>query len=121
MNVELRIALIILILMYLGFLIKSIKHKKIQVAFSTFWIITPIILTIAVAVPNLIEKISFKLGFETTSNMIFVVAIFVAFCLIFALTTKVSQEHKKNVLLVQEISLLKDRIKKIEKNREEQK
>lgn len=118
MNIALKVVLIILTLIYLVFLIKSIKRKKIQVAFSIFWIIIPIILIISIAFPELVEKVSNFLGFVATSNMIFVVTIFIAYCLIFDLTTKISQEHKKNVLLVQEISILKDRVRKLENNKE---
>ena len=116
MSLVLRIVLIIITLIYLMYLVKSVKQKKLQVSFSTFWIISAIILIIAVAIPNLIEWVSAKLGFETPSNMVFFATIFIAFCLIFNLTVKLSQEHKKNVTLVQEISMLKKRVEKIEKN-----
>ena len=114
MNIVLRIVLIIITLIYLAFLVKSIKKKKLQISFSTFWIFSSLVLIIAVAVPNFIEYISNFLGFATPSNMIFLLAIFLLFCLVFDLTLKLSQEHKKNVLLIQEISLIKDRVKKIE-------
>ena len=48
-------------------------------------------------------------------NMIFSVAIFVILYLIFNLTTLISQEQNKNVLLIQEISILKQRIEELEK------
>ncbi len=114
MNIVLRIVLIVITLIYLAYLIRSVKNKKLQISFSTFWIISSVILIIAISVPNLIEWISYTLGFATPSNMIFVLAIFLSFCLIFDLTTKLSQEHKKNVLLIQEISILKERVNKIE-------
>jgi len=117
MNIELRIVLIIITLIYIVFLIKSTKNKKIQISFSTFWLTSSFILLFAIAFPGLIEWIAHNLGFEATSNMIFLITIFVAFCLIFGLTIKMSQEHKKNVLLIQELSLLKDRVSKLEDNK----
>lgn len=115
MNIILRIVLIVITLIYIAFLIKNTKHKKIQVSFSTFWLMSALVLILAIAFPGVVEWISAKLGFETASNMIFVITIFVAFCLIFGLTVRISQEHKKNVLLIQEISLLKNRVGKLEK------
>lgn len=117
MSVMLRIVFIILILIYMIFLIKSIKSKKMQISFSVFWILSPIVLIIAIAFPNLISYISRVMGFETTANMIFVVTIFVSYCLIFDLTLKLSQEHKKNVAIVQELSILKSKIEKTEKDK----
>lgn len=115
--IVLRIVLILITLIYLIFLVKSIKKKKLQISFSTFWILSSIVLIIAIAVPNLVEWVSSTLGFATPSNMVFLLAIFLTFCLIFDLTLKLSQEHKKNVLLVQEISLLKSRVEKLEKDK----
>ena len=114
MNIVLRIVLIIITLIYLAFLIKAIKNKKLQISFSTFWIFSAFVLIVAIAVPNLVEWISYSLGFVTPSNMVFLLSIFIIFCLVFDLTLKLSQEHKKNVLLVQEISLLKERVNKLE-------
>lgn len=114
MQITLRIALIITTLIYLFFILKSIKNKKIQVSFSVFWIFTAIILIIGISIPNLIENVSKLLGFELTTNMIFCVTIFISFYLIFNLTTILSKEYKKNVLLVQEFSILKKRIDDME-------
>ena len=116
MNIVLRLVLIFLTVVYLGFLINSIKKQKIQLSFSTFWIISDILLIIAIAIPNWVEKISSYLGIQTPSNMVFLITIFVAYVLIFDLTVKLSQEHKKNVLLIQEISMIKKRIEKLESN-----
>ena len=46
--------------------------------------------------------------------MLFCITIFVAFYLIFNLTVRLSNEAKKNITLIQEISLLKEKISKIE-------
>ena len=46
--------------------------------------------------------------------MLFCITIFVAFYLIFNLTVKLSKEAQKNTALVQEISLLKKRVEKLE-------
>ena len=61
------------------------------------------------------------LGFEAPSNMLFVLTIFIAFYLIFNLTTIISQENKKNVLLVQKVSLLKKKVKELEEKMNDKK
>ena len=114
MTITLRIALIIITLIYLIFIVKEIKKKKIQVAFSTFWIVSAILLITAIAIPNFVENITILLGFEVPANMLFCITIFVAFYLIFNLTMKLSKVHTNNVTLVQEVSLLKKRIEELE-------
>lgn len=117
MQLPLRIALIILTLIYLLIIIKAIKRQKIQISFSIFWIFTGLILIIALAIPNAVTYISSLLGFELTTNMIFCITIFIAFYLIFNLHILLSIESKKNIIMIQEISILKDKVKKIEDNR----
>ena len=122
MTINLRIAIIIIILIYVSLILKKIQSKKLQLNFSTFWIISGVLLLLAVITPNLIENLTKLLGFEVPANMLFCITIFVAFYLIFNLTIKLSNEAQKNTLLIQEISLLKSRISKLEeKNKEEKK
>ena len=119
MTTTLKIALIIITLIYMFLIIKSIRKKKMNVSFSLFWIVTGIILIISALVPNMIEYISNLIGFETPSNMLFCITIFVSFYLIFNLTTILSEENKKNTLLIQEVSMLKKEVKKLEEKIEQ--
>ena len=118
MDLTLRIALIVITVIYLFIVLKAIKNKKVQISFSVLWILIGLILFIALAIPNLVDNVSKMLGFELSVNMIFCVAIFICFYLIFNLNIWVSKENKKNILLVQEISILKKRVEELEKNKD---
>ena len=121
MSISLNVVLIIITLIYLFMVIRSIRKKNLQMSFSIFWLITGIMLIIALIIPNLVENISKLLGFEVPANMIFCLTIFVSFYLIFNLTISLSKENKKNKELIQEISILKKRVDDIEKKLEENK
>lgn len=116
MKMSLNLVLIVITLIYIFLILKSIKKKKLQMSFSIFWLITGILLIIALLIPNLVENISKLLGFEVPANMVFCLTIFVSFYLIFNLTVALSKENKKNTLLVQELSMLKKRVEKLEEN-----
>ncbi len=118
MQIKLKIALIIILLIYIFCILKAVKRKNMRINYLIFWSITGLLLIVALCIPNLVENISRLLGFEMPINMIFSVAIFVILYLIFNLTTLISQEQNKNVLLIQEISILKQRIEELEKNKE---
>lgn len=118
MDLTLRIALIVITVIYLCVVLKAIKNKKVQISFSVLWILIGLILFIALAIPNLVDNISRMLGFELSVNMIFCVAIFICFYLIFNLNIMFSKESKKNILLVQEISILKKRVDELEKSKD---
>ena len=116
MSLTLRIALIVIVLLFILLILKAIRRKKMNITFSLIWIIIGLLLIVAVIVPHFIETISKALGFATPVNMLFCVTIFIAFYLIFNLTIIASGEYKKNTTLIQEISLLKKKVEDIEKN-----
>ena len=118
MNISLKIALIVIVLIYIFCILKAVKKKNMRIGYLIFWSITGVILIISLIIPNLVENISYLLGFEMPINMIFSIAIFIILYLIFDLTNLVSQEQRKNTMLIQEISLLKQRVKELEKNKE---
>lgn len=115
MQISLRIALILITMIYLIVILKAVKNKRMQISFLIFWMFTGIILIVALAIPGLVDNISKALGFEVATNMIFCVAIFIAFYLIFNLNILLSKENKKNVLLIQELSILKKKVEELEK------
>lgn len=114
MSITLKIALIIITMIYLYLIISSVNKRKMQSSMSIFWIITGFLLIIAIAIPNLIENISSLLGFEKASNMIFCLTIFIAFYLIFNLTMLLAKQTNRNTSLIQEVSILKRKIAKME-------
>ncbi len=116
MALNLKIGLIIIIILAIIIIVKNIKNGKLQLSFSIFSIITGIALIVALAIPSLMEKMATFLGFEVTSNMLFCLSIFMILYLIFSLMIIASDQHRKNVKLIQEVSLLKERINHIEKN-----
>lgn len=114
MSITLKIALIIITMIYLYLIISSVNKRKMQSSMSIFWIITGFLLIVAIAIPNLIENISSFLGFEKASNMIFCLTIFIAFYLIFNLTMLLAKQTNRNTSLIQEVSILKRKIAKME-------
>ena len=114
MQLTLRIALIIITIIYIFMIMKAIKNKKMQISFSTLWIVIGLVLIIAVAIPNMIDNISKLLGFELSVNMIFCAAIFLLFYIVFNFNILLSKENKRNIILIQEISIMKKRIQELE-------
>lgn len=118
MENTLKIALIIILLLYILFIIKAVKKKNMRIGYLIFWSITGVFLIIALMVPNLIENVSKFIGFEVPINMIFSIAIFIILYLLFNITILISHEKDDSTMLIQEISILKKRISELENNRE---
>ena len=109
MQLTLKIALILVVLIYIFCILKAVKKKKMKIRYLIFWAIIGVAFIIAILIPNLVENISKFIGFEMPINMIFSGAIFLILYLIFDLTTLISKEQNKNVMLIQAISILKKR------------
>ena len=120
MQQNLKIVLIIIVIMYIFFILKAVKRKNMRINYLIFWSITGVALIILLLAPNFVENISNLLGFGLPINMIFSTAIFIILYLIFDLTKQISKEQNKNINLTQEISILKQRIEKLENKNGEQ-
>lgn len=116
MQNSLKIALIVILLIYIFIILKSVKKKNMRINYLIFWSITGVLLIIALLVPNFVDNVSKFLGFELPINMIFSFAIFIVLYLIFDLTKLITKEQNKNITLIQEISILKKRVEDLEKN-----
>ena len=110
MNNNLKIFLVILILFNLILILKTLRAKKISIKYGIYWITLLILLIISGCFPNIYIYISDILGFESTSNMIFLLGFFFLFYLCFLLITNISLLNDKVKTLVQEISILKQKI-----------
>ena len=115
MQSTLKIALILVVLIYIFCILKAVKKKKMKIRYLIFWAIIGVAFIIAILIPNLVENVSKFIGFEMPINMIFSGAIFIILFLLFDLMIAVTREHNKNVLLIQEISMLKKRVEELEK------
>ena len=116
MSISLKFALIIITIIYLLFIINAVRKKNMQTSIAIFWILTGVLLIIAIAIPNLIESISNFLGFEKASNMVFCLTIFISFCVNLFLTILIAKLENRCTMLVQEVSILNKKIEDLKKN-----
>lgn len=111
MSYNLRLGLIIVSLLLLIIVLVILKKGRMPVKYSLIWILSSIIILLVGLVPNLFNCISKIFGFMTMSNMVIGIFIFILLMITISLTVIVSGQKKKNTLLIQEISMLKEKIK----------
>lgn len=112
MSNVLKIFLLIILFLQLILIIHTTKKRKFSIKYATMWILLVFMMMIVVIFPNILYGASNFLGFEVTSNMIFLLAFFFLFYMIFILTASISIQNEKIKLLIQEISILKERVDK---------
>lgn len=112
MNISLKIFLIILLLFQIFLIVKTIRKKRMSMKYGSLWIFLILLMLIIVLFPKIVFKLSSLFGFETSSNMIFLLGFFFLFYMIFILTTSISIMNEKIKLLIQEVSMLKESVDK---------
>lgn len=117
METILRIEIILVFLVLLGIILYNLKKGKMPVRYSLIWIFSAVVMILCACFPQIIGFITRMLGFELISNVILSIFLGLLICITISLTVIVSSQEKKINLLVQELSLLKQKVE--EKEREE--
>ena len=112
MNLNLRIFIILLMILGLWSIIKVVKKKNLSMKYGLYWSIIFIFMLVLVIFPNIVEKIASLCGFKEAPNMLFLIAIFILFYIVFRLYITISKLQEINRSLVQEISIMKKEAKK---------
>lgn len=105
MSLNLKIFLLILILVSLVILLKTIKTKKISMKYGLFWTIMYFVLAFLIIFPNIIERLSTFLGFKEAPNMLFLIAIFLLFYIVFNIYANISKLNENNKVVIQELAI----------------
>ena len=109
MSLSLTIASILFSLFIIIFIIILLRKRKVNIKYSIIWIMLFTILLIATLVPGFLLWFTRLLGFQTASNMVFSLILAVLVIINIALTMIVSNQDRKIRLLIQEISILKNK------------
>ena len=110
MSIVLKTFLLLILLLQIIMILHTVKKKKFSIKYACFWISMIFILVLIVIFPNFVFKLSNIAGFEEPSNMVFLLGFFFLFYIIFILTSSISIQNEKIKVLIQEVSLLKERI-----------
>ena len=111
MSLSLKIISILFCIFVIVFILFLLRKKRINIKYSIILITLFSILLISILIPGLIESITKILGFQVVSNMVFSLIIGLLVLINIFLTMIVSSHDKKIRLLIQEVSILKEKHK----------
>ena len=109
MSTELKLTSIIFLIAVIFIVLHLVKKEKIAIKYSLVWILPCLILILYVLIPGFLMWTTKTLGFQTSSNMILTMLVSLLFALTIALTIIVSHQKEQIRLLIQEVSLLKEK------------
>ena len=113
-NSKLTISLLLVAFLLIIVTLVTLRKNKINVKFAIIWFIPAIAIALLALLPNLF--IAQLFGFQTISNLIIGFILVLILFLIMSLTVIITGLSKKNVLLIQEISLLKKEVEEMKGN-----
>ena len=93
-----------------------LRKNKINIMFAILWLIPSVALIILTIFPQIFVYFASLFGFVTISNLITGFILVLILFLIMALTIVMTDLNKKNIMLLQEVSMLKNKISKMEDN-----
>lgn len=109
MSVSLRLGLVIVSILLFIIILVILKKRRMPVKYSLIWIFSSFIILFIGSFPVVFIWISNLLGFVTMSNMVIAMFIFILLMITIMLTIIVSGQSKKITLLIQEVSILKEK------------
>lgn len=115
MNIQLRITLIICILITFYFIVKNIIKQKMNIHYAVVWILWLLFVLLLTLFPTLIDRASILLSISVPVNTVFLVFIFLIYCLVFYLNLKISQQKEEIKKITYELAVVKQQLDKLEK------
>ena len=91
-----------------------LRKDKLPIKLALLWLFVSFCLALLIFIPDLMIAIQRLVGFQTLSNFMIGIVIAVVLFLIMALTIIISGLRKKTTMLIQEISILKKRVRDLE-------
>lgn len=98
---------------FMSIVIRFIIKGRLREEYAIVWILSTIILLIFSFWRNGLEKLSQLLGIFEAPNMVFTGALFAVFVYLLHLSVVASKLHDNNKMLAQEISFLREKLKKL--------
>ncbi len=105
MSLTLRIVLIVLSVLDLGYVIRKIRFSKMQIEYTLFWIALSLMFIVLAVFPAIAYKATELLGVMSTANLIFLAIIGILLLKVFMMTIELSVLENKVRDLVQQLGI----------------
>lgn len=107
MTSKLQLSLLIVSVLSLIYVIYTVIKNKMNIHYSVVWIIWSICMIVISIFPEIVSAIGKMLGIAATVNTVYLLLIFLLYCMTFYLFLKISKHNEEIIKLNYEISVLK--------------
>ena len=121
METKIRIFFFIAVIVYLTIIVHLLRRKKLNLKYTLLWLFTAFVLLVVTIFPSLMVYISKMLGIVTPINSALVLAGMFIIVILIMLTSIVSEQNRKQRILIQEVAMLDKKLRELTKKYEEEK
>lgn len=112
MEGSLRLAIFLVALILFIFVMYLLRKGRLPIKFALLWLIAILLLFIVAIFPDMLMWLMRLIGFVTLSNMIIGILFVILIFITISLTVIISGQREKIRILIQEVSILKEEVKK---------
>lgn len=116
MSIALRILLLAIAMVFLIEVFRLVSDGKLQLKYSLLWMLLSLILIICAIFPGIVSAFSGLLGFQTSSNFVFLVSIVGLLGICLSLTAIVSWQARDIRQLIQRVTLMQEDLDNLMRN-----
>ncbi|MBE6047338.1 MAG: DUF2304 domain-containing protein [Clostridium sp.] len=120
METKIRIFFFLAVIVYLVVIVHLLRRKKLNLKYTLLWLFTAIVLLVVIIFPSLMIYISRMLGIVTPINSALVLAGMFIIVILIMLTSIVSEQNRKQRILIQEVAMLDKKLRELTKKYEEE-
>lgn len=107
----LQLFVLVISVLFVAYIINMVSKNQLLVHHSLIWLLLGLTMVMFAIFPSLPGIISSTLGFELPLNFLMFVSIIFLFMQLFSITSASSKKNETIKILVQELSLLKNKLK----------
>lgn len=114
-----RIILILGSFVTLQFFIRGIRKNRLKIDHSIFWVVFGLLLLVFACVPGVLIWFSDLIGFQSPSNLVYIIVVFLLVLKLFTTTVRLSRLSEQVTSLTQELAIYRLDAEKQERTEEE--
>ena len=114
---NLQFTLLIVSVGVLLFVLRNIIKNRMNIGYAMVWILWAIGMVVISLFPQVVAWITHILGIQTQSNAVFLITIFLLYCMTFYLYLRISRHNEDLVNLNYEIASLRKKVEELEKQK----
>lgn len=109
MPIKLQLSLLFVSLLSLIYVISIVIKNKMNIHYAIVWVIWSVCMIVISVFPGIISSIGSLIGIQVPVNTVYLLLIFLLYCMTFYLFLKISKHNEEIIKLNYEISVLKSK------------